>query len=214
MQARSDPGLGDSMRNPHPSKRSLGGPPAITILIGAIILAAAVGKCEVYHNKEFGIAVSVPMGALLCPTPTGEHDHGPVFLLASKGLNDCSQSEQRRSIEIFASYNAADATKKLDDFLQWECVNVARGPCQPAPTDLHITGLKSAAASVKHADGWVDIIVVTQAGTPDSAFDASAPSINYELRLHTNVDHLDDDLQVFRTILKTLQLQPGPRSGG
>ena len=82
----------------------------ITILIGAIILASAAGKCEVYHNREFGIIVPVPRGALLCPTPAGEHDHGPVFLLASKGPNDCPQSEHQRSIEIFASYNAADAT--------------------------------------------------------------------------------------------------------
>jgi hypothetical protein len=66
------------------------------------------------------------------------------------------------------------------------------------------------AGRVNRSDGWIDVIVVTQAGKPDPAFDPSVPSVNYDLTLHTNPRYFEEDLRIFRTILSTVRLAPPP----
>src|SRR5208283_2383035 len=114
---------------------------------------------KLFRDEEFGIAVSAPTGALLCPTLENEHDHGPIFILGPAQAKACDDVEGNRTIVVFAGYNAAEVSKRLDDFLKWICANVANGRCRPAPSGLQITGLPSKAARVNHSDGWIDIIV-------------------------------------------------------
>jgi hypothetical protein len=64
------------------------------------------------------------------------------------------------------------------------------------------------AARVNRPDGWIDVIVVSQAGKPDRAFDPSVPSINYDVGLHTTPQYLDEDLRIFRAVLNTVRLSP------
>jgi len=139
---------------------------SFTFLVAALLLNAAAAEAPVdrpiYHNDEFGITVPAPNSTLLCPTPSDQHDHGPIFLLGTSDAKNCDDSEHSRSIVIFAGYNASDATKKLPDFLKWQC----DGACLPAPAGLRIEGLRSAAARVNRPQGWIDITVVAQAGKP------------------------------------------------
>jgi hypothetical protein len=179
----------------------------LVLLIVASLSAAPNPQSQVYRNPEFGIAVPVPNGASLCTYP-GEHDHGPTFLLGMAAAERCRDIQRNRHVTIFASYNAAAVTKKLHDFLKWECET----PCGRPPANLLIAGLPTEAARVNRSGGWLDIIVVTQAGKPDPAFDPSAPLINYDLRLHTQTRYLDEDLHTFRTVLRTLRLSPGTAS--
>ncbi|HYW67625.1 MAG TPA: hypothetical protein VFB10_13035 [Candidatus Dormibacteraeota bacterium] len=173
----------------------------------ASIFARSVGP-EVYRNEEFGITAPVPEGALLCPTPQNEHDHGPLFLLGTRDSKRCQDVERQRAIDVFASYNAIQATKTLDKFLRSECRNTFKAECRPAPSGLQVNGLPSKAARVSCPDGWIDIFVVTQAGKPAPDFDASVPSVNYDLSLHTTPGHLKEDLPIFRAVLATIQLSP------
>jgi len=173
------------------------------LLIVASLSAAPNPQSQIYRNQEFGIAVPVPNGALLCAYP-GKHDHGPTFLLGLATAERCRDIQRDRYVTIFASYNAADVTKKLHDFLKWECET----PCGRPPGSLLIAGLPTEAARVNRPGGWLDVIVVTQAGKPDPAFDPSAPLINYDLRLHTQTRYLDEDLQTFRAVLRTVRLSP------
>jgi hypothetical protein len=179
-------------------------PRLFSFLIAAFFLCAATAKAQVYRNDEFGITIPVPKNTLLCPTPHDQHDHGPIFLLGTIQETGCEDSEHSRSIVHFAGYNAAEVNKKLRDFLQWEC----GGPCRAAPAGLRFTGLASAAGRVNRPHGWVDIIVVTQAGEPDQDFDPSAPTINYDLRLHTRARNLERDLVTFRALLQSVSLSP------
>ncbi len=176
-------------------------------LAGMVLLVAAtIG--EVYQNKEFGIVVPIPPNVLFCPTPDTQHDHGPLFLLGTNDTKSCAHPDRNRYISVFAGYNAADVTKKLPDFLKWQCTHVAGGPCHPVPSGLQLAGLPSEAGRVDHNDGWIDIIVVTQAGTPDLTFDPSVPSINYSIDLHTRPEYFEQDLNIFRTILQTIRFSP------
>ena len=180
---------------------------AITVLT-LTLLGAATTNSEIYRNEEFGITLPIPKGALRCPIPEDEHDHGPVFLLETADTKGCRDAQHSRYIDVFAGYNATDETKTLQGFLKWECANFAKQLCRPAPRGLHVTGLPSAAAQVNRSDGWIDIIVLTQAGKPDPDFDPSAPLINYNLTLQTRARYLDRDLRTFRAILRTIRLSP------
>lgn len=179
---------------------------AVTVL-GAL-LNAKTDKSVIFRNEEFGITLPIPDGALLCPVPENEHIHGPVMLLGTSVAKGCSDLEQSRSIDVFASFNKIEDTKTLAKFLKSQCTGVFKGKCLPAPPHLGIEGMRSAAGRVNHSDGWIDILVVTQAGKPDLLFDASVPSINYDLHLHTNREHLENDLRVFRSVLETIRLSP------
>lgn len=182
---------------------------ATAFIVAAALMNAATDKPQIYRNQEFGITVPVPKEVLRCPTPENEHDHGPVMLPGAADGKGCRDLEHSRYIGIFASYNVAEVTKGLRDFLKWECADLAKGPCRPASKSLQVTGLPSMAARVNRSDGWVDIIVVTQAGKPDpGAFDGSVPSVNYDLTLHTRPEHMEKDLRVFRTVLATIRLCP------
>ncbi len=177
-------------------------------LVLVVLIAFAGGaNPRTYHNEEFGITLPVPEHTLLCAFPP-QHDHGPVFMLGGANNQACFGLERNRAIVIYASYNASDTTKKLLDFLSWECNGIAKGPCGLPPEGLRVKGRTAAAARVDGADGWLNIFVVTQAGKPDPAFDPSVPSINYDLSLHTTAEHLDEDLRIFRAILATIRLSP------
>jgi hypothetical protein len=184
-----------------------------TMLVAAAVMAvaslsAATDKPQIYRNEEFGITLPVPEGVLLCPNPDGEHDHGPVMVLDRSEAKGCNDAEGGRIVEVFASFNAVQATKTLRKLLQSECTDTAKGGCRLAPPDLRISGMRSAAGRVNRSGRWIDIFVVTQAGKPDPAFDASVPSVNYVLWLHTRPERLEEDLRTFRAVLATIRLSP------
>jgi hypothetical protein len=179
--------------------------------LAALMALASNANPHIYRNDEFGIMLPVPERTLLCAFPP-QHDHGPVLMLGAANNQACFDLQRNRAIVIFASYNASDETKKLLDFLSWECTEIAKHPCGLPPERLRIKERVSAAARVDRGDGWTDIFVVTQAGRPDPAFDPSVPSINYDLSLRTTVGHLDEDLRVFRTVLATVRLSPRAKS--
>jgi len=188
----------------------------ITLVILCSVGSAASPK-SVYGNKEYGVFLHIPPGAWLCPTEGNGIDHGPTLLLGSEDARVCrSYSNQKRRVVIFAGYNAAEKSKTLHSFLNSQCEYAPlawKEPgavCGPAPADLTVNGLPSEAARINPSNGWIEIIVVTQAGKPDPDFDASVPSINYNLSLYTDASHLDEDLTVFRAVLKAVKLDPPP----
>jgi hypothetical protein len=180
----------------------------LAILNLFLLLSGGIGGQRVYRNDEFGISVPIPEGAQLCSIPEDEHDHGPLLILGSPDPAACNDQPHNRYIAVFAGYNAADVTKRLGDYLRWECAGSVRGHCRPAPEALHIAGMKTRSGRVNQTDGWIDIIVVTQAGKPDPNWDAMAPSVNFELSLHTTARYFDEDLRTFRAVLNTVRLSP------
>jgi len=188
------------------------------VLISLMILcsvANAASRKSVYRNKDYGIFLHIPPGAWLCPDPGGS-DHGPAMLLGSEDSSACrSDLRQKRWMIIFGGY-VADESKTLHTFIKSLCAyepltwNEPGAVCIPAPADLSVNGLPSEAARINHSHGSIEIIVVTHAGKPDPSFDASVPSVNYDMRLTTDASHLDADLAVFRTVLKSVKLDPPP----
>jgi hypothetical protein len=181
---------------------------ASLFLIALLSLSAAAAGPQAYRNDELGITAPVPKGTLLCLFPEDQHDHGAVFLIGNADENGCYDMPHNRYVVVFASYNAVEETKKLHDFLKEQCTGIGGGPCRPAPNGLRVDGMSTKAARVNRSDGWIDIIVVTQAGKPDPACDRSVPSINYDVGVHTSAPYLDEDLRIFRAVLKTVRLAP------
>ena len=184
------------------------------VLIGLVILcsvASAASRTSVYRNKEYGIFLPIPSGAWLCSVPYSGANHGAAFLLGTHDESLCIKASGKRWVSIFAGYNAAEESKTLHTFLNWQCANEANGSCGQAPAGLRINGLSTETARVDHPDGSITIIAVAQAGKPDPDFDASVPSINYDLSLHTDAVHLDEDLVVFRAVLNAVKITPRSR---
>lgn len=186
-------------------------------LVGLLVFVSAAGAASqraLYRNHEYGIVLPIPQNTLPCIPPVYEGngaDHGPQILLGTTDARYCSKSAGKRYVNVFASYNASDDTKTLHALLESTCQSVIKRQCSPAPADLHFGGLKSEAGRLDRSDGTIQVIVVTQAGKPDPDFDSSVPSINYELLLYTDAQHFDQDLSIFRTLLKTIRIAPPNR---
>jgi hypothetical protein len=183
-------------------------------LFGFGFAAGVISQGSPYRNHQYGIVLPIPPGTLPCIPPVYEGtgaDHGPQILLGTKDASLCSKSSGKRYVDVFASYNASEDTKTLHALLESACEFEVKRRCSPAPTDLKFNGLKSEAGRFDRSDGSIEIIVVAQAGRPDPDFDASVPSINYELSLKTDAAHLDQDLFVLRKLLKTIRIAPSSR---
>lgn len=189
----------------------------LSFLIITWLFDIAISRANTYKNKEFGIEMSIPDDVLLCSSPNDEHDHGPLILLETTDSkccdldneNDCGVDRgQTRYISIFSSYNVIEAMKTPQKYLEWECANFEKDPCVPDPYGLRIDKFPSSAIKIQHADGWVDIRFVTQAGKPAQDVDPSVPSFNYSFALHTKEEFLQNDLCIFRHILKIIRIAP------
>lgn len=181
----------------------------VVVLMIAVLVIAESCRAKVYQNEEFGIELQIPKGVFLCPRPLGEHDDGAMLLLRAVHRNSCADIldsyERTRYVGIFAEYNVLWDSGHLPDFLKEMCAGVPKGPCGKPPDGLDLPGLASFAGRVDHPDGWTYIIVVTEA-TPST--DPTAPSIYYDITLHTNKQHLQRDIAVLRTVLGTIRINP------
>jgi len=186
------------------------------VLISIMILcsvAIAASRKSVYRNMDYGIFLHVPPGAWLCPYPGGS-DHGPAMLLGSEDSINCrSDLRQKRWMIIFGEYNNGE---DLHTFLNRLCAYISfhsndpSAVCSSAPADLSVKGLLGEAARINHSNGRIEIIVVAQAGKPYPDVDAAVPSFNYDMRLNTDARHFDEDVAVFRAVLKAVILVPPP----
>jgi hypothetical protein len=135
-------------------------------------------------------------------------DHGRQFFFEPTSVEDCKSGGCDRYIGVNANYNAIEDVSRLHDFLKHECKVFGGVECLQPPGDLRLNGLASESARIRLPNGKVEILVVTQAGKPSPDLDASVPSINYSIYLLTTEEHIDADLQLFRTILKTIRISP------
>src|SRR5579863_9866799 len=140
-------------------------------VVGLLIASSALGFAHggsTYRNKEFGIFLTAPKGALLCHNHGNGIDHGPSLLLGTQDSRLCTQYSGKRWIEIFGQFNSIEDIKTLHTFLDSECEYSLRyGPehnetCGPAPAGLSVNGLPSEAVRVDHPSGRIEVIVVTQ----------------------------------------------------
>lgn len=182
------------------------------VLLGAIAMhAQAASPPKFYRNNEFGVRVPVPKEGFLCASPKDEHDHGFAILLGGGRSEDCRGDGRHRSVVLFAFYNVLeDDTEHLPGLLKMGCEGRQSGRgisggCPSGPAGLEIPGLAIATGTVKSPDGWIDLVVVTQAGEP-TADEPNKPLVNYIFSLCTRPEHLDEDLKVFRIILQTVKL--------
>lgn len=181
---------------------------AAVYLAALTMCSQTIAASKIYSNPEFGIRLPVPRDAYLCPSHR-ERDHGFGVLLGGSNAAACHEDAHHRSIWLFAFFNVLDDTKHLPSLLNMGCA-AAGGRCERGPANLQITDLASVAGRVNLPDGWIVIVVATQAGAPD-AFDPNEPSVNYLFSLRTRPEYLDHDLRAFQTILQTVKLSPARR---
>jgi hypothetical protein len=183
------------------------------VLIGLVMLCSLAGAASrpvIYRNRQFGIVLPVPPGALLCAVPADAHgvEHGAQMLLGTDDATLCRKWSGKRYMDVNGFYNVSDDTKLLHDSLESLCQFKGKKACSPAPPGLHIPRMKTEAGRLDRPDGSIEIIVVTQAGKPDPDFDASVPSFQYALTLNTDSAHLSQDSALFEEMLIAIRIAP------
>ena len=178
----------------------------IAIIVAAVpfVLLLPSAKATTYRNTDFGIEIRLPSGQPTC-RGSPEFNHGIRIFLDPRDHQGCPGPERnRRSMEIFAYYNAVDETKYLADYLRWECRVVFRGRCFPAPSGMRFGPYRSISGRVDHRDGWIDIVVVTQG--PIRLPDDPTGVVNYGAFLETDRADFSQDLRSFRSFLRNIHL--------
>jgi hypothetical protein len=186
---------------------------AAAILI-AVFDTAPTRAEAVYVNPEFGLYVPIPEELHACEHPdldfqeVVEHNHGTSIFLDPADSQSCSgvSTRHRRSLSFWASYNATYHTRTLKLFRRNNC-EYEHGRCIAAPKGLSFPNSRSIAYRVNRSHGWIDIVVLTQAGHDDFGFpDDPQFAVNYLATLHTDRAHFAADLRLFRTHLEMLRL--------
>lgn len=182
---------------------------AIAAVTLVLLLHAPSSQAKPYHNPEFGIDVELPNDLPANDGSGDGHDHGPVICLDADDAQECSEAEHRRFIGISGWFNVLDEMETLEDYLHWTCTKLLKGRCVPAPRGLRIGAGPNAVARVNHANGWIDIDVLTQGGrAPDQAADDPTGAVNYSAWLHTDRAHMKADFRRFKSVLRSVRLTP------
>jgi len=177
-----------------------------TLFVLPLTVAA---QTKIYRNRDYGYEVPIPHGLyLFSPHQMSGIDHGRQLFFKPTRIEDCNHGGCDRYVGLWAEYNTIEDTAKLHDFLEWECTIYGGKECLPPPEGLNIDGLACESARAKLPDGRIEFLVVTQAWKPAADFDPTIPSINYSIVLLTTKEHLENDLQFFRIILKTIRISP------
>jgi hypothetical protein len=173
-----------------------------TIAVAIATVLSAPANAETYRNPEFGFSVEVG-GRLTCRAAPFTHDHGIDLYLdglhLEGGPGDCDLYD-RPFIGIIGNYNVLFAPSAA---AQARTLCGYAGRPTKAPPGLQIDGHSSSSCRVDRRDGWIEIDVVAQ--------DWQQPGkhtelINYEVMLHTTPQRFDQDLALFRAVLKTIRI--------
>jgi hypothetical protein len=186
-----------------------------TIIFVFPIFWTPLAQAEIYRNPGFGVTAPMPKGLANCNGVFDEHDHGFVFFLDShdrKACDDLTTSIRHRTISLFSSFNATDDTKTLKLFRQSTCDDIVEydhGTCVSAPRGLRIGAIPVVTLQVNYPDGWIDIMVMAQAGHwPRQSRRDPTLAVNYTVTLRTESTHLKGDLRRFKTTLAGIRFIP------
>ncbi len=173
-------------------------------LIVTATLAFSAGA-ETYENREFGFSVETG-GRPICVGEPYEHHHG-VDLFLDSGPEGCDHLDDRPFIGINGDYNAAfmsNAEAVANDFCRSR-----KGSFLDAPDMLPFDNHATKSCRVDRDDGWIDIVVVTQAWEwPGKHIEPEDDLawVNYTALLHTNAQRFDKDLAIFRSVLNSIHI--------
>jgi hypothetical protein len=183
---------------------------AILFLCIAVCIAGTKDLQRVV-NAKFKFSVAFPADRKVCTSFSGDDPQG-FFMIYAAGRTDCENppsDPEIAAISIFARFNAS-FLRTPEEELRTDCPNDATAASSRAELRLEFEGRHSAVCRSYLADGTVDIYVATQAGAwprPHTSPELSAPTVTYFGVLHTGHVKMDDNLQMFRKILRTVRIE-------
>jgi hypothetical protein len=176
---------------------------AAEMLWSLLAVEASAGASSKVVNDEFKFSVSVPAAMVSCEAASGTHPHGFTILLRP-GKQGCSASTPQPYVGLFGDYNVLYAQAPA------QTLNLLCPPSQgTAPGELEnlaFPGHASALCRRNDRKGWVDLFVVTQAGSWPDKEPPDVPFINYTAQLHTRPARLAGDLEASKKILATVNI--------
>jgi hypothetical protein len=175
----------------------------ITAVIGLAGVAVAADAVQWRSNAEYGFTAGFPGKTRPVVAGSWQHAHGWAISLGGKG-------EVKRGIGVQGDYNAVEAMTPQDAI-------GCSAPYLVAGAQLHLSfpNRKSATCREDHAEGFILITVVTQAGNTEGEKpgDPPVPRINYKAGLTTTPSKIVEDLATFRHVLASVRIHPDKTSG-
>lgn len=176
---------------------------AIALLWLSRAIETSAGLPPTVVNSEFKFSASVPATMISCEAASGSHPHSFTILL-SPGRQGCSSSTPQPYVGLFGDYYIAY------DRASAQALNLLCPRSQDAvPGELQNLGFPGHASAVcrrDHRNGWVDVLVIAQAGSWPDKGNSDVPHINYTAQLHTSLARLTGDLDAFKKILATMNI--------
>lgn len=176
---------------------------AVALLWLLLAVEAIAGASSRVVNREFKFSASVPIAMVSCEAATGSHPHGFTILLRP-GKQGCSSSTPQPYVGLFGDYNvlyAADPAQALSLLCPRSQSAVPR-----ELQNLTFSGRASAVCGRNDRSGWIDVFVVTQAGSWPDKEKPDVPYINYTAQLHTRATRIAADLEAFKKILASVNI--------
>lgn len=180
----------------------------LAILLASLYqIGPAHGAATSYTNVEYGFQVDLSDGGSVCGAESYQHDVGIlIYLDHQPGL--CADRLIRPFIAVSANYNAVFAETALAA-LPGPC-NGVTGKAVSAPVDLRIARRPSALCVRDGDDGWIDLLILTQAGSWPGAHtspeDATA-LVDYNVWLHTTPQQLAHDMSQLRAVMQRIHFR-------
>jgi hypothetical protein len=181
-----------------------------TAVLGACISGAGASEAQRVRNEEYGFSVAFPAGLRVCTAVSGDHPHG-FFVRLNGDQGECGGAAAKSDVSVigvYAYYNSTFETSPEEE-LAGLCRESGNDDKSGKLKSLGFAGRHSARCQVQHADGSIDIYVVTQAGQWPGAQESpelKTPYINYTASLHTTHSRMADDLKTFSGVLKSVRI--------
>ncbi len=139
----------------------------LSLLAVAFILAPCVAKAERWDIAGYGYSVDVPKADAMCGH--GAADHGIGFYLDGRPTatdNDpCADRHTRRTITVYATVDGESSLRQTHE-VDCKYMREKGSASSDPPSNLNLGGRLSLACRADFRDGWVDLLVQSECGSP------------------------------------------------
>jgi len=181
----------------------------VAALCGASASIAFATDTQRVSNYEYRFSAVFPGGVRVCTAASGDQPHG-FFVRLNGSDQECSTGKNADVSAIsISAYSNATFENSPEEEIAGLCQKRGGNDETVAIGKLRFSGRRSAQCNQQHADGSIDIYVVTQAGQWPGAHESqelNTPYINYTASLHSTQSRLSEDLKLFRKVLGSVRI--------
>jgi hypothetical protein len=185
------------------------------VALGTLMIGGACANAQIpapdpkyYKNDKYQFSLDLPEGFPAC---VSEHTNHGVFIILKTGAACNDHDDRLPYVGVFANYNVGSEMQMRDQMpartpsqlARIECLDSAKGRIEWLHR-VRLGGRRAAGCRQYSNDGRISMWIVTLRKTPESA----DVWIELTADLETTADRYNDDMRIFRSVLKTVWIHP------